>query len=239
MKGRSIIEAFKVSKVYRKGVEVIKALDGVDLKVFEGEFIIILGPSGSGKSTLLNILGALDRPSSGTVVIDGLEVSKLKEAELVALRRQKVGFVFQQYNLIPTLTALENVEIALAPMGIPKEKRLERCRDLLNLVGLSKRMEHLPSELSGGEQQRVAIARALANDPKILLLDEPTGVLDTKTGREVMEIVRQANKEGGKTVLVVTHAGYIKSYADRLLYMRDGKLYERGPSGLLEEFEED
>ncbi|MBS7627801.1 ATP-binding cassette domain-containing protein, partial [Candidatus Bathyarchaeota archaeon] len=144
----------------------------------------------------------------------------------------------QQYNLIPTLSAIENVEIALAPTGMPKEKRLERCRELLNLVGLGKRMEHLPSELSGGEQQRVAIARAMANDPKILLLDEPTGVLDTKTGREVMEIVLQANKERGKTVVVVTHAGYVKNYADRLLYMRDGKLYEPKPSELQEEFEE-
>jgi putative ABC transport system ATP-binding protein len=236
---KNLIEMLNVSKVYyRKGVEVIKALDNVNLQVAEGEFVTILGPSGSGKTTLLNMLGALDRPTSGKVILDGSEISKLSEAELVKLRRQKVGFIFQQYNLIPTLSAIENVDVALAPTGVPKRERLERARELLNLVGLGKRMDHLPSELSGGEQQRVAIARAFANEPKILLMDEPTGVLDTKTGREIMEIIRRANKERGKTVVAVTHAGYVRGYSDRLLFMRDGKLYEREPSELGNQFEE-
>ncbi|MGQ9515405.1 MAG: ABC transporter ATP-binding protein [Thermoproteota archaeon] len=230
----------KVSKVYyRKGVEVIKALDQVDLKVVNGEFVTILGPSGSGKTTLLNILGALDRPTSGTVILDNSNLSKLSEAELVRLRRQKVGFVFQQYNLIPTISAIENVEVALAPSGMPKKKCIERSRDLLKLVGLEKRMDHLPAELSGGEQQRVAIARAFANEPKILLMDEPTGVLDTKTGREIMDIIRKANKENGKTIVVVTHAGYARGYSDRLLFMRDGKLYEHEPRELENQFEDE
>lgn len=240
MKTNSLIELSNVSKAYyRKGVEVIKALDNVSLKVAEGEFVTVLGPSGSGKSTFLNMLGALDRPTSGKVMLDNYDISKLNEAELVALRRKKVGFVFQQYNLIPTLSAIENVEVALAPTGMPKRERYDRSRELLNLVKLGRRMDHLPSELSGGEQQRVAIARAFANEPKILLMDEPTGVLDTKTGREIMEIIRKANKERDKTVVAVTHAGYVKGYSDRLLFMRDGKLYEHEPSELENQFEDE
>jgi len=166
------------------------------------------------------------------VILDGSDLSRLSEAELVRLRRQKLGFVFQQYNLLPTLSAIENVEAALAPTGMDGQKRAERAKGLLGLVGLGKRMDHLPSELSGGEQQRVAIARALANDPKILLLDEPTGDLDTTTGKEIMEMIRQANNEQGKTVLAVTNAEYVKGYSDRLLYMRDGRLSDRGFSEL-------
>jgi putative ABC transport system ATP-binding protein len=240
MKANYLIEMLNVSKVYyRKGVEVIKALDNVSLKVSEGEFVTVLGPSGSGKTTFLNMLGALDRPTSGKVILDNSDISKLNEKELVALRRQKVGFVFQQYNLIPTLSAIENVEVALAPTGMPKKKRYDRARELLELVGLGKRMDHLPAELSGGEQQRIAIARAFANEPKILLMDEPTGVLDTRTGREIMEIIRKANKERGKTVVAVTHAGYVRSYSDRLLFMRDGKLYESETSELRNQFEDE
>jgi putative ABC transport system ATP-binding protein len=240
MKANYLIEMLNVSKVYyRKGVEVIKALDNVSLKVSEGEFVTVLGPSGSGKTTFLNMLGALDRPTSGKVILDNSDISKLNEKELVALRRQKVGFVFQQYNLIPTLSAIENVEVALAPTDMPKKKRYDRARELLELVGLGKRMDHLPAELSGGEQQRIAIARAFANEPKILLMDEPTGVLDTRTGREIMEIIRKANKERGKTVVAVTHAGYVRSYSDRLLFMRDGKLYESETSELRNQFEDE
>jgi putative ABC transport system ATP-binding protein len=223
-----MIKASNLSKIYHKGgTEVIKALDGVDVEVDEGEFLTILGPSGSGKTTLLYMIGALDRPTSGTVTLYDSDLSKLSEAELVRLRRQKVGFVFQQYNLLPTLSAIENVEAALAPTGMDGQKSAARARELLELVGLGKRMDHLPSELSGGEQQRVTIARALANDPKILLLDEPTGDLDTTTGKEIMEMIWKTNKEQGKTVLAVTNAEYVRVYSDRLLYMRDGRLYER------------
>ena len=229
MENNYIIRMSDVSKIYRRGIEVIKALDNVHLKVTKGEFVMILGPSGSGKTTLLNMIGALDRPTSGTIMIDNLNITELSESKLVTLRREKIGFVFQQYNLIPTLSAVENIEVALAPTRISKKARYERAKELLNLVGLGKRIDHLPSELSTGEQQRIAIARALANDPKLLLMDEPTGVLDTKTGREIMEIIRKANKGQGKTVVVVSHAEYIKGYSDRLLFMRDGRIYEHEP----------
>jgi len=232
-----MIETSNLSKIYHKGGGDIRALDGVDVEVADGEFLTILGPSGSGKTTLLYMMGALDRPTSGTVILDGSDLSKLSETELVRVRRQKVGFVFQQYNLLPTFSAMENVEATLAPTGMDRQKRVERARELLGLVGLGKRMDHLPSELSGGEQQRVTIARALANDPEILLLDEPTGDLDTTTGKEIMEMIRQANKERGKTVLAVTNAEYVRGYSDRLLYMRDGRLYERGFSELSKESE--
>ncbi|MEM2598818.1 MAG: ABC transporter ATP-binding protein [Thermoproteota archaeon] len=229
MENNYIIKMFNVSKIYRKGVELIKALDDVKLRVAKGEFVMILGPSGSGKTTLLNLIGALDRPTSGKIVLDNLNITELSESELVMVRRKKIGFVFQQYNLIPTLSAIENVEVALLPTKISRKARYEKAKELLNLVGLGKRIDHLPSELSSGEQQRVAIARALANNPELLLMDEPTGVLDTKTGREIIEIIRKANKEQQKTVVVVTHAEYIKGYSDRLLFMRDGKLYEQEP----------
>ncbi len=229
MKNNCIIKVSNVSKIYRKGVEVIKALDDVNFKVTKGEFLTILGPSGSGKTTLLNLLGALDRPTSGIIMLDNLNITEFSESELVTLRRRKIGFVFQQYNLIPTLSAVENVEVALIPTRISKKARHERAKELLNLVGLGKRIDHLPSEISSGEQQRVAIARALANDPELLLMDEPTGVLDTKTGREIMEIIRKANKDQGKAVVVVTHAEYVKGHSDRLLFMRDGRIHEQEP----------
>lgn len=190
---------------------------------------MILGPSGSGKTTLLNLLGALDRPTSGDVTLDGVTLNALSETQLSDLRRGKVGFVFQHYNLIPTLTALENVEVALLPTGIEPAKRVERARTLLDRVGLTGRVSHLPSELSGGEQQRVAIARSLVNEPGLMLLDEPTGVLDTRTGREIMELVAGARKERGLTVVAVTHAGYVRSFADRALYMQDGRLLDHLP----------
>jgi putative ABC transport system ATP-binding protein len=199
------------------------------LKVREGEFLTVLGPSGSGKTTLLNLLGGLDKPTAGEVRIDGLELSRLTERDLVRVRQEKVGFVFQAFNLIPTLTAIENVEAALAPTGIPRSKSIERSSYLLEFVGLGQRMHHLPAELSAGEQQRVAIARAFANEPKIILLDEPTGNLDTATGREIMEICHRTSKEHGQTVVAVTHARYVREYTDRLLYMRDGKLYTQIP----------
>jgi putative ABC transport system ATP-binding protein len=228
MQNKDIIEASNLSKIYRlRNASEIKAVDEVNLKVQEGQFLTILGPSGSGKTTLLNLLGGLDRPTTGEVRIDDLELSKLTERELVKVRRQMVGFVFQAFNLIPTLTAIENVEAALAPTVANRSKRLERSSYLLKWVGLGKRMHHLPAELSAGEQQRIAIARAFANEPKIILLDEPTGNLDT--GREIMEMCHSASKEHGQTVVAVTHARYVRGFTDRLLYMRDGKLYTQIP----------
>ncbi len=230
MQNKDIIETSNLSKIYRlRNASEIKAVDEVDLKVQEGQFLTILGPSGSGKTTLLNLLGGLDRPTTGEVRIDGLELSKLTERELVKVRRQMVGFVFQAFNLIPTLTAIENVEAALAPTVANRRKRLERSSYLLEWVGLGKRMHHLPAELSAGEQQRIAIARAFANEPKIILLDEPTGNLDTVTGREIMEMCHRASKEHGQTVVAVTHARYVRGFTDRLLYMRDGKIYTQIP----------
>lgn len=240
MQAENIIETSNLSKIYRLGkAGEIRAVDGVDLHVPEGQFLVIIGPSGSGKTTLLNLLGGLDRPTSGKVVLDGLDLSEMGERGMIMVRREKVGFVFQAFNLIPTLTAIENVEAALAPIGISRDERLEKSREWLGAVGLGARADHLPTELSAGEQQRVAVARAFVNQPKILLLDEPTGNLDTATGREIMEALRHANNDRGQTVIAVTHAGYVRPFADRILYMRDGKLYERDPSRIASEFEDE
>ena len=240
MQAENIVETSNLSKVYRLGrAGEIRAVDGVDLHVAEGQFLVIIGPSGSGKTTLLNLLGGLDRPTSGKVVLDGLDLSEMGERGMIMIRREKVGFVFQAFNLIPTLTAIENVEAALAPIRISRDERLEKSRGWLEAVGLGARADHLPTELSAGEQQRVAVARAFVNQPRILLLDEPTGNLDTATGREIMEALRHANDDRGQTVIAVTHAGYVRPFADRILYMRDGKLYERNPSEIASEFEDE
>jgi len=225
MRNTNVIEVHGLSRVYRlKSGEEVRAVNSVDLIVPESQFLTVIGTSGSGKTTLLNLLGGLDKPTSGKVVVDGVEVSGLGEAELVRFRREKVGFVFQAFNLIPTLTAVENVEAALAPTGMPKAERLERSMSLLESVGLRGLSDRLPVELSAGERQRVAIARAFANQPKVLLLDEPTGNLDTVTGKEIMRMCHKASKERGQTVVAVTHAGYVKEYTDQVLYMRDGKI---------------
>jgi putative ABC transport system ATP-binding protein len=236
MTTKNIIELTNLTKTYQKGsAGEVKAVNDVNLEVAQGEFLTILGPSGSGKTTLLNLIGGLDKPMGGTVILDGFDLSKLSEAELVKVRRDKVGFVFQAFNLIPTFSALENVEAALAPTDMPKNERLERSKELLESVGLKQRTEHLPAELSAGEQQRVAIARAFANKPKVLLLDEPTGNLDTVNGKEILEICHRTSKEQGQTVVAVTHADYVRKYTDRLIFMRDGKLFSQIPQ---EEFEE-
>jgi len=235
-----MIETLNLSRIYRLGrIGEVRAVDGVDLQVPEGQFLVIIGPSGSGKTTLLNLLGSLDRPTSGKVVLDGLDLSEMSERGMIMIRREKVGFVFQAFNLIPTLTAIENVEVALAPIGISRDERLEKSRRWLEAVGLGARTDHLPTELSAGEQQRVAVARAFVNEPKILLLDEPTGNLDTTTGKEIMEALRHANNDRGQTVIAVTHAGYVRPFADRILYMRDGKLCERDLSEIASEFEDE
>jgi putative ABC transport system ATP-binding protein len=220
----NVIEVSGVSRVYRlKSGGEVRAVDAVDLLVPKGEFLTVIGASGSGKTTLLNMLGGLEKPTAGRVVVDGVDVSGLSEAELVRFRREKVGFVFQAFNLIPTLTAAENVEAALAPTGMPKAERAERSMRFLDMVGLKRLSERLPVELSAGEQQRVAIARAFANEPKVLLLDEPTGNLDTATGKQVMKLCHETSKKQGQTVVAVTHAAYVKEYTDRVLHMQDGK----------------
>ena len=230
MGNMNVIEVNGVSRIYRlKSGGEVRAVDAVDLLVSKGEFLTVIGASGSGKTTLLNLLGGLEKPTVGRIVVDGVEVSGLSEAELVRFRREKVGFVFQAFNLIPTLTAVENVEAALAPTGMPKAERAERSMRLLDMVGLKRLSERLPVELSAGEQQRVAIARAFANEPKVLLLDEPTGNLDTATGKQIMKLCHETSKKQGQTVVAVTHAAYVKEYTDRLLYMQDGKFANTMP----------
>jgi len=231
----NVIEAHCLSRIYRLKSGEVRAVDGVEMEVPEGQFLTIVGASGSGKTTLLNLLGGLDKPTAGSVVVDGVEVSGLSEAKLVKFRREKVGFVFQCFNLIPTLTAVENVEAALAPTGMAKTERVERSLSLLKAVGLKGKANRLPVRLSAGEQQRVAIARAFVNEPKVLLLDEPTGNLDTVTGKEIMRLYHEASRERGQTVVAVTHAGYVKEYTDRLLYMRDGKVSSMSSEIELEE----
>lgn len=219
----NVIELDNVVKIYRTGNVEVKALDGVSVTVERGEFVSIMGPSGSGKSTFLNMVGCLDKPTSGRVIIDGVDTSTLSDRELTKLRRDTIGFIFQHYNLIPTLTAFENVELPMIFRGASKSER-ERAKEILTLVGLEKEIDRKPTEMSGGQQQRVAIARALANNPSILLCDEPTGNLDTKSGRAVMDIIRNLNKEEGITVVLVTHDPAISEYADRTIRMIDGKI---------------
>ena len=213
-----------VIKIYKSGdIEVI-ALRGLDLRVDKGELRAIVGPSGSGKTTLINLIGGIDRPSAGKIIVDGINIGLLPEKQLMEYRRKHVGIVFQFFNLIPVLTALENVELPMVLAGVPREKRRKRAIELLRLVGLKERMNHRPDQLSGGEQQRVAIAAALANDPPLILADEPTGELDTATSRQIAEIFKQLSKELGKTVIIVTHDVAIASLADRISRIEDGKI---------------
>jgi putative ABC transport system ATP-binding protein len=218
-----ILETEKLKKTYKLGKLTVTALDGVDLNVELGDFVAILGPSGSGKSTLLNMLGALDLPTSGSVKIDQVDISKMNDNDLSLLRR-KIGIVFQFFNLIERLDAIENVELPLSITDVRKEERRRRATELLELVGLEKRTKHKPNELSGGERQRVAIARALVNDPKFLLLDEPTGNIDSRTAKEVMELISQLNIEKKVTTVLVTHDRRIAKFAYRVLHLLDGKI---------------
>ena len=211
-----------VTKLHRKGQETIRALDGIDLDVAEKGMVAIVGASGSGKSSLLHVIGAMDRPSSGQLRVVGQDLNTLPEAALTRFRRQTVGFVFQAFNLIPNLTALENVMLPMEFNGVSASERRERAGVRLERVGLSKRIGHAPRELSGGEQQRVAIARALANDPPLVLADEPTGNLDSKTGQLIYELLKEIARE--RTVVVVTHAEVLAQMADRVVHIKDGRL---------------
>lgn len=217
-----MIEVIDLKKYYKMGPVVVKALNGINMRIEDGEFLSIMGPSGSGKSTLLNLLGALDKPTSGTVFFDGINLARVDEAVLYRLRRKKVGFVFQSFNLIPTLNAVENVLIPLVPTNIPKIKGYRRAKELLETVGLGGRVLHKPSEMSGGEQQRVAMARALINDPTLILADEPTGNVDSKTGDEIMGLLRDLNENMGTTLVVVTHDPEIGESTDRIIQLKDG-----------------
>ena len=224
-----VIQVREITKIYRMGAVEVPALRGVSFDVARGELIAIMGPSGSGKSTLMNILGCLDRPTSGEYLLDGQPVSQLNDDQLAGIRNRKVGFVFQSFNLLPRMTALANVELPLRYAGMLSGTR-EKARAALEAVGLSNRLTHKPNELSGGQQQRVAIARALVNNPAIILADEPTGNLDTRSGQEIMGLLVTLNRDQGTTIVLVTHDPEIAAYAERVIHIRDGQI-ERITSG--------
>lgn len=218
------IKTLELSKTYRMDEVYIHALDNINITIEQGEFVVITGPSGSGKSTLLHILGCIDRPTQGKVLINDVEVSKMNVNALAKLRLQELGFVFQQFYLLPALTAYENIELPMNEAGVPKGMRRKRIMELLEALGLSERAKHRPGQLSGGEQQRVAIARALANDPSIILADEPTGELDSANGKKILDILARINREYGKTIVMVTHDDSVALRAMRIIRLQDGKL---------------
>jgi putative ABC transport system ATP-binding protein len=218
-----LIEMKNITKDYEMGEATVHALRGIDLEVEGGEFLAIVGPSGSGKSTLMNMIGCLDRPSTGEYYLEGHKVDELNDDQLAAIRNKSIGFVFQTFNLLPRTNCLHNVELPLLYSSVGRKEREGKAREMLERVGLGSRVQHNPNELSGGERQRVAIARALVNDPKIVLADEPTGNLDSKTGSEIMTIFSDLNREG-KTIVLVTHEKYIAEYSRRVVYLRDGEV---------------
>jgi putative ABC transport system ATP-binding protein len=220
----SSVRAVNLARTFEVGETKVEALRGIDLEVGAGQFVALVGPSGSGKSTFLNLVGGLDRPTEGELWVNGVELSVSKEKALTEHRRRRVGFVFQSFNLLPRLSALENVALPLMFVGVPERGRTKWARELLSQVGLADRLDHRPTQLSGGEQQRVAIARALVNRPAIILADEPTGNLDTATGAEIMALLRRLNREQGVTLLLVTHDAEAASFADRVVQLRDGQI---------------
>ena len=225
-----VIELKELLRHYEMGGDTIRALDGVDLDISRGEYLSIVGPSGSGKTTLFNLIGGLDKPTKGSVYIDGVDISQLDAYELAWLRCRKIGYIFQSYNLIQVLTALENVALPTVFAGVPREEGTTKAKKLLESVGLGERLNHRPTELSAGQQQRVAIARALANDPSIILADEPTGNLDLNTGMEIIDLLHGLNKTRGLTLIAATHDTKMIKASDRIVWMRDGKIekIERG-----------
>ena len=222
---KPVIECKNIVKRFYIGQpNELEILHGLDLTVNMGEFVSIVGESGSGKSTLMNILGALDRPTEGTYLLDGVDVGAGKDKQLSEIRNRQIGFVFQTYNLIARTTALSNVELPLLYAGVPKAERTRKAKELLELVGMQERMTHRPDELSGGQKQRAAIARAMANDPSIILADEPTGALDSKTGRVIMDIFHKLHEEQGKTIVLITHSGELANETERIITLRDGEI---------------
>ena len=228
MNGKTILELSRVTKVYDMEEVKIEALNGIDLKIKKGEFVAIMGPSGSGKSTLLHMIGLLDRPTSGKVYVEGTDVSRLNDSRLARLRGLKIGFVFQFFNLLPTLNAKENIELPMVLVERDRKEIASKVPKLLRNIGLETRATHFPSQLSGGERQRVAIARALANAPPIILADEPTGNLDTKTGYEIMEFMEELREDENLTFVMVTHELDIADFAERVVYLKDGKIIKGG-----------
>ena len=220
---RTIIELKDIYKRFYIGTpNELEVLHGISLTVQEGEFVAIVGASGSGKSTLMNIIGVLDRPTEGSYVLDGVDVNGAKDAELSKIRNKKIGFVFQTYNLISKTNAIKNVEMPMLYAGVPGKQRVQRAKELLEMVGMGERMRHLPEELSGGQKQRVAIARAMANDPAIILADEPTGALDSVTGRKVMDLFHKLHDEEGKTIVLITHSPELAEETQRIVTIKDG-----------------
>ena len=224
---QTIIKLDSVHKDYRMGDSVVQAVEGINLEIKKGDFIVIIGPSGSGKSTMMNMVGALDLATEGDIFLDEQNIEHLEESKLAQIRGRKIGFVFQTFNLIPTLTALGNIALPMIFQGIDKDERIKRAEKILEDVRLSHRKNHLPNELSGGERQRVAIGRALANDPEVILADEPTGNLDTKTGAEIMKLFKDLNKKG-KTIILVTHDISLLNHAQKVLKIQDGRIVKHG-----------
>ena len=223
MEKKLVIDMKGIKKRFYIGTpNELEVLKGIDIQVYEGEFVAIVGASGSGKSTLMNIIGSLDRPTEGSYTLDDVDITAAKDNQLSAIRNQKIGFVFQTYNLIAKTNALKNVEMPMLYGGVPGKQRVERAKELLNIVGMEERMKHLPEELSGGQKQRVAIARAMANNPAIILADEPTGALDSETGRMVMDLFHKLHKEQGKTIILITHSPELAEETERIITIKDG-----------------
>ncbi|MCF2683438.1 ABC transporter ATP-binding protein [Faecalicatena contorta] len=221
---KKVIEVRNLYKLYRVGDEVVRALDGVDFDIYEGEFCAIVGTSGSGKSTLLNMLAGLEKPTKGEILITGQHIEKLNEEQLVKFRRENVGFIFQSFHLMGTMNAQENVALPLSFQGIPRNIRMKKAEEMLELVNLKQHKKHLPNQMSGGQQQRVGVARALVVDPGIIFADEPTGNLDSHTSEDVMRLMQRVVKEQKKTLVMVTHDNHLASYADRVFHIMDGKI---------------
>ncbi len=220
-----LIEFRNLYKLYQMGETVVRAIDGISMKIMKGEFVAIVGQSGSGKSTCMNIIGCLDVPTSGDYLLEGKNVGSMRDNELAEIRNKKVGFIFQQYNLLPKLNVLENVEVSMMYAGVPKKQRIERAKEVIERVGLSDKLYNRPNQLSGGQQQRVSIARALAGRPSVILADEPTGALDSRTGREVIGLLKELHREGN-TIVLITHDTSIASEAERIIRLADGRIIE-------------